>query len=327
MSKKIRIGFIGAGGIATVHFQRTKSIKEAEVVALVEPSKNSLENFYSRCPEAKGLPVYEDYRNMIKNEGLDAVYVLSPHAYHFEQIMYSLEAGLHVLTEKPMVCSITHAKKVIEKSKKVGKILMISYQRHFEPPFRYMREQIQKGAIGEVQFIQALLSQEWLRLTRNTWRQDPKLSCGGQLNDSGSHFIDIMMWMTGLKVKEVFAKIEFFDAEVDINSALTLVFENGALGNLSVVGNAPGWYEDHTIVGSKGALFLRQGLGVLHQREDGKYLKVKLPKVKSNPNLNFVRSIMGKETPEVPPECGLRVIEVTESAWKSARLGKPVRVY
>ncbi len=327
MSKKIRIGFIGAGGIATVHFQRTRSIKEAEVVALVEPSKNSLDNFYSRCPEAKGLLVYENYREMIKNECLDAVYVLSPHAYHFEQIMYSLDAGLHVLTEKPMVCSITHAKKVIEKSKKVGKILMISYQRHFEPPFRYMREKIQKGDIGEVQFIQALLSQEWLRLTRNTWRQVPELSCGGQLNDSGSHFIDIMMWMTGLKVKEVFAKIEFFDAEVDINSALTLVFENGALGNLSVVGNAPGWYEDHTIVGSKGALFLRQGLGVLHQREDGKYLKVKLPKVKSNPNLNFIRSIMGKETPEVPPECGLRVIEVTESAWKSARLGKPVRVY
>ena len=327
MSKKVRIGFIGAGGIAVVHFQRTKSIREAEISAIVEPSENSLKNFYSRCPEAKELPVYKDYKEMIKKEALDAVYILSPHAFHFEQIMYSLDAGLHVLTEKPMVCSIAHAKKVIEKSKKVGKVLMISYQRHFEPPFRYMREQIQKGAIGEVQFIQALLSQEWLKLTRNTWRQDPRLSCGGQLNDSGSHFIDIMMWMTGLKVKEVFAKIEFFDAKVDINSALTLVFENGALGNLSVVGNAPGWYEDHTIVGSKGALFLRQGLGVLHQNEKGKYLKVRLPKANSNPNLNFVRSILGKEKPEVPPECGLRVIEVTESAWKSARLGKPVKVY
>lgn len=326
MGNKIRVGFIGAGGIAVVHFQRTKPIKEAEVAAITEPNDNSLKNFYEKCPEAKALPVYKDYKEMIKKEKLDAVYVLSPHAYHFEQIMYSLDAGLHVLTEKPMVCSVSHAKKVIEKSEKTGKVLMISYQRHFEPPFRYMREQILKGNIGEVQFIQALLSQEWLKLTRNTWRQDPKLSCGGQLNDSGSHFIDIMMWMTGLKVKEVFAKIEFFDAKVDINSALTLVFENGALGNLSVVGNAPGWYEDHTIVGSKGALFLRQGIGVLQQDENGRYIKVKLPKVKSDPNLNFIRSILGKEAPEVPPICGLRVIEVTESAWKSAKLGKPVRV-
>ncbi|MCX8065107.1 MAG: Gfo/Idh/MocA family oxidoreductase [Candidatus Hydrogenedentes bacterium] len=327
MSHRIRVGFIGAGGIAVVHFKRTNEIKEAEVSAITEPSRNSLKSFYERCPEAKGLPVYEDYKDMIKKEALDAVYVLSPHAYHFEQIMYSLDAGLHVLTEKPMVCSISHAKKVISKSEKVGKVLMISYQRHFEPAFRYMREQIQRGSIGEVQFVQALLSQEWLRLTKNTWRQDPKLSCGGQLNDSGSHFIDIMMWMTGLKVKEVFAKIEFFDSKVDINSALTLVFEGGAIGNLSVIGNAPGWYEDHTIVGSKGALFLRQGLGVLHQNENGRYLKVKLPKSKSDPNSNFIRSILGKEKPEVPPECGLRVIEVTESAWRSAKLGKPVKVY
>jgi len=321
----IKIGFIGCGSISYRHLNALKNISDVKIVSAIEPNFENFKKFEETYGEK--LNLYKDEEEMIKKEKLDGVVICSPHTFHFEQIMYSLDAGLHVLTEKPMVCSIAHAKKVIEKSKKVGKVLMISYQRHFEPPFRYMREQIQNGAIGEVQFIQALLSQEWLKLTRNTWRQDPRLSCGGQLNDSGSHFIDIMMWMTGLKVKEVFAKIEFFDAKVDINSALTLVFENGALGNLSVVGNAPGWYEDHTIVGSKGALFLRQGLGVLHQNENGKYLKVRLPKANSNPNLNFVRSILGKEKPEVPPECGLRVIEVTESAWKSARLGKPVKVY
>ncbi len=326
MAKKIRVGFIGAGGIAILHYKRFEPIKQAEVVALNEPSPESLERFYKHCPDTDKLPVYSNYKDMIKKEDLDAVVILSPHTLHYEQIMCSLDAGLHVLTEKPMVCSITHAKEVIKKAKKVNKVLMISYQRHFEPPFRYMREQIQKGAIGEVQFIQALLSQEWLRLTRNTWRQIPKLSGGGQLNDSGSHFIDIMMWMTGMKVKEVFARIENFDVPVDINSALTMRFENGALGSLSVIGNAPGWYEDHTIIGSKGALYLRQGIGVIQQDEFGKPVKVKLPKMTNDPDRNFIMSILGKEQPEVPPECGLRTMEVTESAWKSAKLGKPVRV-
>lgn len=326
MAKKIRVGFIGAGGIAILHHQRFSSVKQAEIVALNEPSSISIERFYKHCPGSEKLPVYSNYKDMIKKENLDAVVILSPHTLHYEQIMYSLNCGLHVLTEKPMVCSIAHAKEVIQKAKKAQKVLMISYQRHFEPPFRYMREQIQKGAIGEIQFVQALLSQEWLRLTRNTWRQIPKLSGGGQLNDSGSHFIDIMMWMTGMKVKEVFARVEKFDVPVDINSALTLKFENGALGNLSVIGNAPGWYEDHTIVGSKGALFLRQGFGVLQQDESGKPVKVKLPKMNNDPDRNFIMSILGKEQPEVPPECGLRTMEVTESAWKSAKIGKPVRV-
>ncbi len=326
MAKKLRIGFIGAGGIAILHYNRFSKIKQAEVVALNEPSSKSIDQFHKHCPNSVSLPIYSDYKDMIKKENLDAVVILSPHTLHYEQIMYSLNCGLHVLTEKPMVCSIVHAKEVIKKSKQAKKILMISYQRHFEPPFRYMRDQIQRGAIGEVQFVQALLSQEWLRLTRNTWRQIPKLSGGGQLNDSGSHFIDIMMWMTGMKVKEVFAKVEKFDVPVDINSALTLKFENGALGNLSVIGNAPGWYEDHTIVGSKGALFLRQGIGVLQQDELGKPVKVKLPKMSSDPDRNFIMSILGKEMPEVPPECGLRTMEVTESAWNSAKTGKPVRV-
>ncbi|HOV32311.1 MAG TPA: Gfo/Idh/MocA family oxidoreductase [Candidatus Hydrogenedens sp.] len=326
MARKIRVGFIGAGGIAVLHYQRFLLIKQAEFAALTEPSTASLEQFYKQCPGSIRLPVYSDYKDMIKKEDLDAVIVLSPHTLHYEQIMYSLNSNLHVLTEKPMVCSIAEAKRVISKAKEVNKILMISYQRHFESVFRYMREQIQKGVIGEVQYVQALLSQEWLRLTHNTWRQNPKLSGGGQLNDSGSHIVDIMMWITGLKIREVFARIEKFDVKVDVNSALTLKFEHGALGNLSVIGNAPAWHEDHTIVGSKGALMLRQGLGLLQQDKSGNPIKVKLPKVKSNPDLNFVMSILGREQPEVPPECGLRTIEVTESAWKSAKLGKPVRV-
>lgn len=326
MAKKLRIGFIGAGGIAPGHWQRLHATKKAQVVALNDPSDAKLAQFYARCPGADRLPKYKDYRDMLKNEELDAVLILSPHTVHFEQTMTSMKKGLHVLSEKPMTCAIRHAKQLIQVAKRTKRVLMISYQRHFQPEFRYMRDQIAKGKLGEIQFVQAIQSQEWLRATKGTWRQKIAESGGGQINDSGSHLIDIIMWVTGMKVSEVFAKQVNFKTEVDINSTLAMRFENGALGSMSIIGNAPGWYEDHSIVGSKGSFYLRQGLGLIQQDAAGKPVEVKLPKYAKDPDANFIDCILGKDVPQTPPECGLRTIEVTEAAWRSAASGKPVKV-
>jgi len=326
MAKKVRIGFVGAGGISAVHYDRLRAAKQAEVVAITEPSRRSLERLYTRFPETQSLPLYDNYVTMLRQEELDAVIVMSPHTLHYDQIRTCLGKGLHVLAEKPLTCTIKHAKALIRKAATVDRVLMISYQRHFDPQFRYMREQIASGAIGEVQYVQAIQSQDWLRMTKGMWRQTLALSGGGQLNDSGSHLIDIVMWVTGLKVAEVFALQENFGGEVDINSTLSMKFQNGALGSMSVIGNAPGWYEDHSIVGSKGALYLRQGIGLIQQDGQGRPVKVKVPKYVKDPDLNFVDSILGRDVPQTPPECGLRTIEVTEAAWLSAASGKPVRV-
>jgi predicted dehydrogenase len=326
MAKKLRIGFIGAGGISHGHYHRLHATKKAEVVALNDPSRKSLKTFYERCEGSDKLPTYKDYRDMLKNETLDGVVILSPHTVHYEQTLASLGKGLHVLSEKPMTCTIRRAKTLIRKAKAVKRTLMISYQRHYEPQFRYMRDQIAKGALGKIQYVQAIQSQEWLRATRGTWRHKIAESGGGQINDSGSHLIDIIMWVTGMKVSEVYAKMENFKTEVDINSTCAMKFENGALGSLSVIGNAPTWYEDHTIVGSKGAFYLRQGLDLIQQDAVGKRVKIKLPKYSKNPDANFIDCIQGKDVPQTPPECGLRTIEVTEAAWKSAASGKPVKV-
>lgn len=326
MAKNVRIGFIGAGGIAIQHYRRLGAVKQAEVVGLVEPSAAALKRFHEHCPGSEALPVYPDYKALVAEGNLDGVVVLSPHSVHYEQINYCLGKGLHVLSEKPMTSSIRDAKALIKKAEAAQRVLMISYQRHFDPQFRYMRDQIAKGKLGEIQYVQAIQSQEWLRLTKGTWRQSKDLSCGGQLNDSGSHLIDIVMWVTGMKVREVFAIQENFDTEVDINSTLTMRFENGALGSMSIIGNAPTWHEDHSIVGSKGAFYLRQGQGLIQQDAKGKPVAVKLPKYSKDPDSNFIDSILGKDVPQTPPECGLRTIEVTEAAWKSAASGKPVKV-
>lgn len=326
MAKKLRIGFIGAGGISHGHYLRLNATRKARVTALCDISPASLDRFYARCEGSRGLPVYEDYRDMIAREELDGVAVLTPHTLHFEHACHAMRKGLHVLMEKPMVCSIRHAKAIIGLARETKRVLSLSYQRHYDPMFRYMREKIAKGALGEVRFVQAIQSQEWLRATRGTWRQTMALSGGGQLNDSGSHLVDIIMWVTGMKVQEVFARSNFYDTEVDIDNTLAMKFENGALGSMSIIGNAPTWYEDHSIVGTKGAFYLRQGIGLIHQDAVGKPVTVKLPKYTKNVDSNFVDCILGKDVPQAPPECGMRTIELTEAAWRSAKAGKPIRV-
>ena len=329
MAEKVRIGFIGAGNIAPGHWQRLHATGKARVVALNDPSAESLRRFYSRCEGADKLPTYADYRDMLKNEQLDGVVVQSPHVYHYEQTRDCLAKGLHVLSEKPMTSTIRHAKALIKKAADAKRVLMISYQRHFQLEFRYMRERIAKGAIGDVRHVQAIQSQEWLRLTHGTWRQRLAESCGGQINDSGSHLIDIVMWVTGMKVREVSAWQDNCRTEVDVDSTIAMKFENGALGSMSIIGSAPTWHEDITIIGEMGAFYLRQGLTpqLFQQDAQGKNVKIKLPRYKKNPDANFVDCILGRDVSQTPPECGLRTIEVTEAAWKSAAAkGKPVRV-
>jgi len=250
---------------------------------------------------------------------VDAVQIHSPHTVHFQQAMDALQAGKHVLLEKPMVTSAKDAHTLIKAWEQSGKVLMISYQRHFQKEFRYARQVIQSGGLGDIQFVQAFQGQEWLRATRGSWRQTQELSGGGQINDSGSHLIDIILWVTGLRAQEVSAFQEFFDTPVDINTAASIKFQNGAIGTLSIIGNAPRWWEDITFYGSEGALYIRQGQPLVHQDAKGQPVDTADLGESSTPDRNWIDAILGKAEVQVPPQCGLAVIELTEAAWQSAK--------
>jgi predicted dehydrogenase len=191
-----------------------------------------------------------------------------------------------------------------------------------------VRNQIMAGELGEIQFISALQDQKWYQGTMGLWRQKLSLSGGGQLNDSGSHLLDIVLWMTGLEVAEVQAYMENFESEVDINSALSIRFRNGAMGTISVVGNSParGMWEDITIWGTKAVVYIRQGEILYKTQHSNEVYAVDNLPGSTTPDRNFIDSILGRDKVQVPPECGLRVIELTEAAWASAESGRPVKV-
>jgi len=328
---QIRIGIIGAGGISCGHARRLRQHPEIELAALAEPSKNSLKRFAANVCPGEGLPpVYKDHRAMLDNEQLDAALITSPHTVHFDQIMDCLDKGLHVLTEKPMVCSLDEANKVVAKSKATRKHVVVSYQRRFQGPFRYIKRFIHAPEFGKIFSVASFLSQGWLEQQAGTWRHDPKFSGGGQLNDSGSHLVDMIMWMLDDQIDQVSAVIDNRGTKVDVDSAIAFRTKGGTIGTLTIVGSGPTqfFWEDMTITGESGrSIFLRKGtvtatLG--HGREVVSFEKFGPD---SDPDTHFLKVIQDGERNESPPEDFLNVVKFTEAAWESAAKGGiPIRL-
>lgn len=328
MAEEIRVGIIGCGGIANGHIGRLISIPEAKITGLMDIDPKRLQAAAQHFPEIADVPVFEDHKEMIEELDLDATVICSPHFIHTEQILDSLNAGLHVLTEKPMVCSIEEAREVREAEETAGTVLGISYQRHTQAEYQFVRDQIASGETGDVMFVGALQGQAWLYNTRGTWRQSLEKSCGGQLNDSGSHLIDIILWMTDLAVEEVTSEIHNRGTEVDIDSAVSMRFKNGAVGTLSVIGSCPVWWEDITITCSEWAFFLRQGQPLTYTtgRQGETHTVSGFTYGSESPDHNFIDAILGRKDILAPSICGLRTIEVTEAAWKSAEQEEPFQL-
>jgi predicted dehydrogenase len=323
---RIRLGMIGIGGYAQTHVRLMTEHPEVDVVALCDTAAAMVKRTKTNFPTLADAPVYGDYRKMIGGEDLDAVTISTPHTLHYEQLMHALDKRLHVLVDKPMVCSAKHAKTVMAKAKKVRRVVLLSYQRHYQGIFRYMRDAVSSGRLGKVEMLAAYNAQDWLRGTKGKWRQDPKLSGGGQLNDTGSHLVDILMWVTGLTAKRVGAFMENFKSKVDINSVVNVEFTNGAIGTITICGNGPRWHEDITIVGSKGALYVRAGKLFHHDRSTGAELEVSGVRDHGTPDSNFVDVVLRGAVNDAVPDCGLRAIQLTEAAWKSRKAGRMITV-
>jgi len=326
VQKKVRIAFIGSGGIMNWHVERLKGT-QSEIVALADTSSEAIAKLKAKQPQLKDVPEFQDWRKMLKEVELDAVEIGSPHTVHYEQICAALDKGLHVQCEKPMACSSAHARDICSRAKKSKKVVSISYQRHYQGGYRFLKQMVDSGRLGKIEYVAAYQAQEWLKATKGTWRQKAALSGGGQLNDSGSHLMDMLMWTTGLQAEEVSARMEFFGTEVDINSALSVKFTNGALGTVSVVGNAPTWHEDFTIIGSEGAVYNRNGKISYQTGHKGAVMELTSSPDWMDPDTNFVGAILGQCENGCPPEIGLRVIEITEAAWRSwDKNGQSVKV-
>ena len=329
MPDTIRVAFIGCGGNSRGHGRSVSAIEGTEIVGLVDVNQVAIDAFQEAVDLDNQVPTFADHQQMLAEVKPDAVVISTPHTLHFSQIMDSLEAGCHVHTEKPMVCTVDHAKQVIAKVEETGKHLMIGYQRHLQPAYMYCRQVVQSGELGKANFVTAHQCQNWYRGQQGRWRITQALSGGGQLNDSGSHLIDILLWILEASPSEVYAMMDYKDCEVDILTAMTIKFDTGTLCNISVVGHAVGGMsEDFTIWLEEGTLFVRQGKIYREEQGTGR-VEVTTDDLPTGDNKDrvFIELIRGTQTENpIDSANGLRVIQLTEAAWKSADLNRPVQV-
>ena len=331
----IRMAIIGCGAIvASQHLDKLVASTEVEIVGFADPSPKAVATLRKRSKKLAKAPEFREHREVLDAVSPNAVLIASPHTLHFQQILDAFDAGCDVLTEKPMVCTADHARQVLARRDEAGKVLLVAYQRHYLPAHLYVKEAIASGELGEIRFVSALQSQGWLKGTRGKWRQDPKLSGGGQLLDSGSHLLDFVLHATGLQAASAMAYEDRLGAPVDINTALNVRFRSGAIASLAIVGGAPkGMWEDVSFFGSRGAIMMRTTLerGLSHPlilREDGSGPPEEVTDLPegSHPLTNFVDAVMGRDTVRSPGEGALAVVELTEAAWRSAATGKEARI-
>lgn len=158
MDKKIRIGVIGCGGIANgKHMPAEKRNPASEMVAFCD----IIEERAVKAREDYGTPgsaVYTDYKELLKDKSIDAVLVCTPNCSHCEITVAALNAGKHVLCEKPMAMNYAEAKKMLEARDKAGKVLTIGYQNRFRPDSLYLKRLAEEGTFGDVYYAEAIPS-------------------------------------------------------------------------------------------------------------------------------------------------------------------------
>jgi predicted dehydrogenase len=195
MSKKIRIGVVGCGGIATVcHMPAYAKMDNVEIVALCDIIPEKAEKLAEKYGVKK---TYTDYKEMIAKEELDAVDICTPNYLHSVIAVEAFKAGKNVFSEKPDSINVEEVLKMKKASEEAGKLLMVMRNNLFEPASQYAKEQIKNGVMGEIYAGRC----GWIRRRgipgKGGWFTTKAQSGGGPLIDLGVHMIDLAIYLMG----------------------------------------------------------------------------------------------------------------------------------
>jgi predicted dehydrogenase len=255
---RIRLGMVGGGEGAFIGAVHRIAARLDDHFELVAGALSATAEKARRSGAALGLSpdrIYDDYETMAKAEakrpdGIEAVAIVTPNHMHAGPTYAFLEAGVHVICDKPLTVSLAEARKMqvaVEKSKRV---FALTHNYTGYPLVRRMREMVRAGELGEIRLVQVEYPQDWLsgptEATGNKqaeWRVDPARSgAGGALGDIGTHAYNLADFVTGIDIIELCAELTSFGAgrKLDDNVQILLRYANGARGMLWASQVAPG---------------------------------------------------------------------------------------
>ena len=260
MARKFKVGVIGIGFIGPAHIEGIRR-QGFEVVAIAEATQELAERAAERLLVPKA---YGDWKDLIADPEIDVVHIASPNFLHFTHAKAALEAGKHVVCEKPLAMTAKESGELVRLAESKDLVNAVNFNIRFYPLVQDAKARIKAGELGDqIYIIQGSYLQDWLLLDTDwNWRLEPEL--GGELRavaDIGSHWMDLVTFITGTRIVSVFAdfqtflpirrkpkkKIDTFGGKIEIDmeyeekpiftedyASILLKFENGARGVMTV---------------------------------------------------------------------------------------------
>jgi predicted dehydrogenase len=351
MTKKLKIGVIGTGGIFhALHSPVYLNHPEAELTAVCDIIQDKAQSYAN----VHGISnVYQDYRKLLEQSDIDAVDICTPNLIHSEITIAALKAGKHVLCEKPDAINSVEALKMAQAAEESGKLLMVMRNNRFRPASQFLKDFIEKGHMGEIYTGRC----GWIRRRgipgKGGWFTTKELSGGGPLIDLGVHFIDLAVWLMGNpkpmtvtgatytkfaesniadSVHSGFGETKstgIFDVE-DLASGF-IRFQNGASLQLefSWASNIEEEMNFLELRGTKAGFSLRNSELKIFGEIEGVLCNIepKLAQDSGGHKANiehFIKCIQGSAKPIFVPEQGVQMIKILSAIYESAESNREV---
>jgi predicted dehydrogenase len=343
---RVKIGVIGAGWFATSnHIPILANREDAELVAVCRLGRDKLE----WIRQSFGFHfATEDYHELLEHE-LDGVIVSSPHDLHYEHARAALERGLHVMCEKPMTLHAAEAWDLVSLARKQQRHLLVPYGWHYKGFIQEAKRMMEDGGVGEIEYVLCHMASPTKQffagqVTQVPDRWAPTLSApepstwqekdrgGGYGHGQVTHSSALMLWLTGLRCREVSSQMTAPKSKVDLYDSATLKFEGGAIAALSGAATLPdgdAFQIGLRIFGDQGAMLLDVEAGrerLQLRRHDGQHREVAVAigegayTCEGPPN-RFIDLIRGQGVNNSPGEVAARSVEMIEALYVSAAQG------
>ncbi|MFJ5714351.1 Gfo/Idh/MocA family protein [Neobacillus sp. NPDC093127] len=340
--EKLRVGVIGCGSIAQHrHLLEYKANKFVELVAVCDINEERVKEE----AEKYGATAYINYEELLKKGEVDAVSVCTPNYLHAPISIAALEAGIHVLCEKPMAISKQEAETMIAAAKISGKKLMIAHNQRFVTSHQRARQLIASGEIGKIYSFRTAFGhggpEGWSVEGKEGWFFQKEKAFVGAMGDLGVHKIDLLRYILGEEIVEVGSFVETSAkdfADVDDNAVCVLKTESGIIGTLAASWAYVSKEDNSTIIyGEKAILRMEDDPvnSLVVQYANGEIVNFQLGKIQSNDEggqstshviNHFVDSVLQNQEPPVPGEEGMKSLAVILAALESNETKQIVRV-
>ncbi|MFH1478016.1 MAG: Gfo/Idh/MocA family oxidoreductase [Verrucomicrobiota bacterium] len=314
MSRQLRVGIVGCGGIARAHADGYK----AEKVQFVGVTDVSREAAGKLAAELNQAPVYDDYRELIGKARPDVISICTPPVAHEAAAIYALKHGVHVLCEKPMAFDAASARRMEIAAQKAAVQLMPAFRHRFIPGNLLLRKIVASGKIGDVVFFNNIFCGPAFGI-EHKWFTKKKIAGGGCLLDTNSHSVDLFRFIAGEVIGQKAVMHRHFKT-TDVEDAGTLVVQakNGAIGTLqsSFVAGVGLAYID--IIGTKGRARFEYGDQVLFRLTKDKDWTVKPVKAGGGwleQIHHFLGAVKGRHSLSCTVHDGVRNMEIITAAY------------